>query len=466
MSLKSISPLDGRYAEQMGGLCEIFSEWALIRYWIHVEIEWLLTMAEREEIIHVRPFSDQEKQLLRSWALEFDVPQAERVKEIENITRHDVKAVEYYIKERLEGTSLEEIREAVHFCCTSEDINNLAYALMFKEGIGREWLPTARRMVDEVTKLATDTHDSPLLARTHGQPATPTTMGKELAVFVYRWQRQLRQVEQMEYLGKFNGAVGCYNAHNIAYPEASWEDIARLFVESLGLAFNPLTTQIEPHDYMAELFHVLIRFHNITLDFVRDMWAYISLDYFRQKAVKTEVGSSVMPYKVNPIDFENSEANLGISNALLEHLASKLPISRLQRDLSDSSALRNIGAALGHSMVGLHSALKGLARVEVNNAVLQNDLENAWEVLAEAVQTVMRKTGYSNPYEYMKGLTRGTGITKDEMQAFIRNLDLPREDKERLLGLKPTAYTGLAETLIHHILKKVIEDHEKRNHKV
>jgi adenylosuccinate lyase len=452
MSLKSISPLDGRYASNMGGLSETFSEWALIRYRVRVEIEWLITMAEREEIIHVRPFSEQEKRLLRSWIQEFNEQQAGRVKEIENTTRHDVKAVEYYLKERLGETSLEEIREAVHFCCTSEDINNLAYALMLKEGIGRQWLPMAHKMVNKVTALAKETRGIPMLARTHGQPASPSTMGKELAVFVYRWQRQLRQVEQMEYLGKFNGAVGGYNAHLMAYPGVSWEDLSRSFVERLGLTFNPLTTQIEPHDYMAELFHMLMRFHNITLDFDRDMWAYISLGYFSQKVVETETGSSVMPHKVNPIDFENSEANLGISNALLGHLASKLPVSRLQRDLSDSSAQRNIGTALGHSVAGIHSALNGIGRVEIHNAALRKDLENAWEVLAEAVQTLMRKSGYSNPYEYMKELTRGTGITKDVMQAFIESLELPRIDKDRLLNLKPDTYTGLADILVHHIL--------------
>lgn len=452
MSLKLVSPVDGRYVTQVSRLSNYFSEWALIRYRVQVEIEWLLAMAEREEISNVRNFSEQEKRLLHSWATEFDEHQAARVKEIENTTRQDVKAVEYYLKERLDGTSLKDVREAVHFCCTSEDINNLAYSLMLKECLQREWLPLAGKMIDDVTALATETRSTPLLARTHGQPATPSTVGKELAVFVYRWKRQLRQLEQAEYLGKFNGAVGNYNAHTISHPDVSWEDVARTFVECLGLTFNPLTTQIEPHDYMAELFHNLIRFHNITLDFDRDMWAYISFGYFRQKLVETEVGSSVMPHKVNPIDFENSEANLGISNALLDHLASKLPISRLQRDLSDSSALRNIGTALGNSMVGLHSTLNGLARVEVNNAALHEDLENGWEVVAEAVQTVMRKVGYANAYERMKELTRGAGITKEEMRAFIQNLDLPQDDKDRLVTLTPAAYTGLANILVDHIL--------------
>ena len=325
---------------------------------------------------------------------------------------------------------------------------------MLKEGIRQEWLPPARQVVDGVTALAQATRALPMLARTHGQPATPSTMGKELAVFVYRWQRQIKQLGQAEYLGKFNGAVGNYNAHAIAYPDVPWEDVSRRFVERLGLTFNPLTTQIESHDYMAELFHLLMRFNNITLDFDRDMWSYISLGYFRQKTVKEEVGSSVMPHKVNPIDFENSEANLGIANALLDHLASKLPISRLQRDLSDSSAQRNIGTALGNSVVGLQSALKGIERVQINNDRLREDLKDAWEVLAEAVQTVMRKEGFANPYERMKALTRGARITREEMQEFIRGLDLPKADKERLLSTAPGDYTGCAAELVRHIVSE------------
>jgi adenylosuccinate lyase len=416
-----------------------------------VEIEWLIMMSEVPEITLVRPFSEQERRLLHSWVEEFDEQQAGRIKKIEDTIRHDVKAVEYYLKERLRGTSLEAVSEAVHFCCTSEDINNLAYGLMLKEGVRQEWLPLARQIIEGVAGLAKATRSLPMLARTHGQPATPSTMGKELAVFVYRWQRQVRQLGHAEYLGKFNGTVGSYNAHVIAYPDVPWEDVARRFVSRLGLAFNPLTTQIESHDYMAELFHILIRFNSITLDFDRDMWSYISLGYFRQKTVKEEVGSSVMPHKVNPIDFENSEANLGIANALLDHLALKLPISRLQRDLSDSSAQRNIGTALGNSVVGLRSALKGIERVQVDNDVLQKDLENAWEVLGEAVQTVMRKEGCPNPYERMKALTRGARITREEMQEFIRDLDLPEADKERLLSVSPGAYVGYAADLVRHI---------------
>lgn len=456
MPLKSISPLDGRYASYVHGLSDYFSEWALIKYRVHVEVEWLITMSEVPQIGFVRPFSEQEKELLRSWVRDFDEHEAGRIKEIESTIRHDVKAVEYYIKERLSGTSLEEVREAVHFCCTSEDINNLAYALMLKEGLQQEWLPLAGQVIDAVRLLAEATRSTPMLARTHGQPASPTTAGKELAVFVYRWQRQITQFGRAEYLGKFNGAVGNYNAHAIAYPDVAWEEVSRRFVNGLGLTFNPLTTQIECHDYMAELFHLLIRFNNIILDFDRDMWSYISLGYFRQKTVKEEVGSSVMPHKVNPIDFENSEANIGIANALLDHLASKLPVSRLQRDLSDSSAQRNIGTALGNCVVGLRSALKGIERVQVNNDVLRHDLENTWEVLAEAVQTVMRKEGVANAYERMKALTRGTAITRDEITGFVRDLELPEADKERLLSTTPWSYTGYAGDLVRHI-----EDGEK-----
>ena len=451
MSLTSLSPLDGRYGSQLTGLSAYFSEAGLIRYRVRVEIEWLLTMSDREELTHVRLFSAGEKKFLYSIVKEFDEKEAQRVKDIEKTTNHDVKSVEYYIKERIAGTSLEDMSESVHFCCTSEDITNLSYALMLKEGIANEWTPRAKKLTKELSALAKETSDIPMLTRTHGQPATPSTVGKELAVFVYRWKRQLDQLERAEYLGKFNGAVGSYNAHFIAYPDAPWEDISRDMVQRLGLDFNPMTTQIESHDYMAELFHNLIRFNNITLDFDRDMWTYISLDYFKQKVVNEEVGSSIMPHKVNPIQFENSEANLGISNSLLDHLTTKLPISRLQRDLSDSSALRNIGSALGYSVLALESTLKGLARVQINEAALKKDLADRWEVLAEAVQTVMRKAGIGNPYEKMKELTRGQEINQEKMQSFIQGLDLPEADKERLLALTPDGYIGIASKLIHNI---------------
>lgn len=450
-AIKRLSPLDGRYERQIEGLQGFFSEWGLIKYRVQVEIEWLIAMGDRPEITDVRPLTDEEKQQLRSWVASFGNEDAERVKEIERTTRHDVKAVEYFIKEKLDQTSVAPLKEFVHFCCTSEDINNLAYALMLKGGVEQEWLPLASHLIEDVAALAEANRDVAMLTRTHGQPASPSTLGKELAVFVYRWQRQLAQIRRQEYLGKFSGAVGSFNAHHVAYPEAPWEEISRSFVQGLGLTWNPLTTQIEPHDYMAELFHSVIRFNTITLDFDRDMWSYISLGYFRQKVVSGEVGSSTMPHKINPIDFENSEANIGISNALLEHLATKLPVSRLQRDLSDSSAQRNIGVAFGHAVVALHSARRGISRVGVDHAVLERDLEETWEVLGEAIQTVMRRIGHPGAYERMKELTRGTAVTQKGLERFIRSLDLPKEDEERLVALTPGTYTGRASQLVDRI---------------
>ena len=451
MTIKSISPLDGRYSKNLEPLTAYFSEWGLIKYRIHVEIEWLIMMSERTEIAHVRELSDSEKAYLRSIVTDFDDLEALKVKEIEDRTRHDVKAVEYYIKNAVRSTSVEDLGESIHFCCTSEDINNLSHALMLKEGITNEWFPLASDMLKKLGVIAEEAKDIPMLARTHGQAATPTTTGKELAVFIHRWQRQLGRIMKQEYLGKFNGAVGCYNAHCAAYPVAPWEEISKAFIEKLGLTFNPLTTQIESHDYMAELFHALIRFNNILMDFDRDMWTYISLGYFKQKVVSTEVGSSVMPHKVNPIDFENSEANLGISNALLDHLASKLPISRLQRDLTDSSAIRNVGNAVGHSYLAIKSAIRGISRVSVDREAIGRDLENAWEVLAEPVQTVMRKAGIENPYEKMKELSRGKKITQGDLHRFINSLELPETDKARLLALTPADYVGNACALLRHI---------------
>jgi len=451
MSITSISPLDGRYSKNVASLTAYFSEWGLIKYRIQVEIEWLIMMSERPEISHVRVLTDSEKEFLRSVVSNFDDQKALLVKEIEAATRHDVKAVEYYVKKVIKGTSVEDLGESIHFCCTSEDINNLSHALMLKEGMNNEWIPLADDMLNRLEGLADSTKDVSMLARTHGQAATPTTIGKELAVFIYRWKRQLKQIKALEYLGKFNGAVGCYNAHCVAYPDAPWEEISRAFIKKLSLDFNPVTTQIESHDYMAELFHALIRFNNIIMDFDRDMWTYISLGYLKQKLVSTEVGSSVMPHKVNPIDFENSEANLGISNAILDHLASKLPVSRLQRDLTDSSAIRNVGNAIGHSFIAIKSAIRGLGRVSIDEIAIKKDLENAWEVLAEPVQTVMRKAGIENPYEKMKELSRGKSITKDDLHSFINTLEVPDEDKNRLLGLRPVDYVGKACDLIRHI---------------
>ena len=451
MTIRAITPLDGRYAAQLGGLADCLSEWALIKRRVQVEVEWLLEMAARAEIADMRALTGAEQAALRALVNDFDDDAAMRVKQIERTTNHDVKAVEYYIRERIAGGSMDGAREWVHFCCTSEDINNLAYALMLKAAIQGEWLPRADALVDSVAALAERYAAAPLLAHTHGQPASPTTLGKELAVFVYRWRRQLRQIRGAEYLGKFNGAVGSYNAHAAAYPNADWQRIAREFVERLGLTHNPLTTQIEPHDYFAEIFHALIRFNTITLDFDRDMWAYISRGVFRQKPVEGEVGSSTMPHKVNPINFENSEANMGVSSALLEHLATKLPVSRLQRDLTDSSALRNLGPAIGHGIVGLRSALRGLRQVAADEDLMAAELNAEWETLAEAVQTVMRKQGAGDAYGLLKDFTRGQSVTPAAMREFIGALDLPADDKARLLALTPARYTGIAQALVGNI---------------
>lgn len=451
MSIKSLTPLEGRYGAITEPLESYFSEWALIKYRMHVEVEWLIAMAGNPQFAEIREFTPEEINFLRDIVKNFDDTAALRIKEIERTTNHDVKAVEYFLRETMGAMSLSDVLEFIHFSCTSEDINNLSYALMLKHGIEDVWLPAAEKLVAEVTAMAQDEKDVALLAHTHGQPASPTTAGKELAVFVYRWNRQLKQIRAQEYLGKFNGAVGNFNAHSIAYPDVNWEDTSRAFVESLGLTYNPLTTQIESHDYVAETFHAMTRFNNILLDFDRDMWLYISLGYFKQKAIAGEVGSSTMPHKVNPIDFENSEANLGLSNAVLDHLANKLPISRLQRDLSDSSAQRNIGTGIAHAQIAITYTLKGLKKTVLNRDALHADLEHAWEVLAEAVQTVMRKNGHANSYDKLKAITRGKGISEEDMRSFIETLDLPAADKKRLLELTPEKYIGIAPALLKNI---------------
>lgn len=453
MTIKAISPLDGRYAEQMNGLNECFSEWALLKFRVHVEVEWLIQMSKTEGLAEVRSFTEAEIHTLRAITASFDETSSARIKEIERTTKHDVKAVEYFIKEQLQDSTLVDVLEFVHFSCTSEDINNLSHALMLKTAIHDVWLPLAEKFVQAVGELADNTKDVSMLARTHGQTASPTTVGKELAVFVYRWNRQLRQFGQLEYMGKFNGAVGNFNAHTSAYPHLDWEGIAQSFVEGLGLTYNPLTTQIESHDYMAECFHAMMRFNNILLDFDRDIWQYISLGYFKQRVVAGEVGSSTMPHKVNPINFENSEANLGLSNAVLDHLANKLPISRLQRDLTDSSAIRNMGVGVAHSYLALQSALRGLGQLSINLQALADDLDNAWEVLAEPVQTVMRKAGHANPYEKLKELTRGAAMTQEMMREFVESLELEADDKQRLLEMTPSSYIGIAPSLVKHIQK-------------
>ncbi len=458
MSLNNLSPLDGRYQGSTAALQAYFSEAALIKFRVHVEIEWLLMLSETPEIAEVRAFDVDETRLLRQIALNFDAENAEQVKAIEKTTNHDVKAVEYFLKEQLENTSLEDVREWLHFASTSEDINNLSHALMLKGGMGEVWMPQAFAVVNRVADLSETWLEIPMLARTHGQTASPTTVGKEFAVFVHRWNRQLEQIANQEYLGKINGAVGNFNAHWSAYPDANWPQIARDFVLSLGLSYNPLTTQIESHDYIAELFDTLRRFNTVALDFARDVWSYVSLGYFKQKVVAGEVGSSTMPHKVNPIDFENAEANLGLSNAILAHLGEKLPISRLQRDLSDSSALRNLGVGIGYSLVALHSLQRGLGKLELNEAKLALDLDNAWEVLAEPIQTVMRKAGHENPYEELKELTRGAEMNQTTMRAFIETLELPEADKARLLELTPAKYVGLAARVAHETLTEKAEN--------
>ncbi|MCU0840230.1 MAG: adenylosuccinate lyase [Thiobacillaceae bacterium] len=451
--LTALSPLDGRYRRGGARLAPYFSEHGLIRYRVRVEIEWLKALAAEPGVEEVPPFSAAALAELDALAAGFSVADAERVKAIEKTTNHDVKAVEYFLKERLAGNAeVTRVKEFIHFACTSEDINNLAHALMLRDARAEVLLPALRQVRDRLAGLAVDLADLPMLARTHGQPATPTTLGKELANVVWRLDRGVERLAGVTCLGKINGAVGNYNAHLAAYPEVDWEAFAHRFVESLGLAFNPYTIQIEPHDYMAELFDACARVNTLLIDLDRDAWTYISLGYFKQKVKEGEVGSSTMPHKVNPIDFENSEGNLGLANALLRHLAEKLPISRLQRDLTDSTVLRNMGAALGYALIGWESCLRGLNKLEANAQRLAEDLDANWEVLAEPIQTVMRRHGVENPYEQLKALTRGKGgITREALAAFIQGLGIPDTAKQRLLALSPAGYTGKAAELARRI---------------
>ncbi len=443
--LTAVSPLDGRYARATSALRPYFSEYGLIRLRVLVEVRWLQALADHPQIPEVAPFSAKTVQQLQAIAADFTEADARRVKEIEAVTNHDVKAIEYFLKEKVRGNAeLEKAAEFIHFACTSEDINNLAYALMLKEARAVVLLPAMDKLIQSIGELATRHAGQPMLARTHGQPASPTTLGKELANVAYRLQRTRNQVMGVQILGKINGAVGNYNAHLAAYPDVDWPTMAEGFVENLGLAWNPYTTQIEPHDFVAELMQALARFNTALLDFCRDTWGYISLGYFRQKVVAGEVGSSTMPHKVNPIDFENAEGNLGLANALAEHLAAKLPVSRFQRDLTDSTVLRNLGAGFGYALLAYSSCQRGIGKLEVDPARLAADLDTNWEVLAEAVQTVMRRYGVPEPYEKLKVLTRGKGITRESLQTFINGLDIPADAKKRLLALTPATYTGNA----------------------
>ncbi|MFZ5652888.1 MAG: adenylosuccinate lyase [Pseudomonadota bacterium] len=443
--LTALSPLDGRYGGKVSALRAYFSEYGLMYYRVRVELAWLRQLAAEPGIAELPALSPAETAALERIEREFGPGDAERIKAIEAVTNHDVKAVEYFLKERLaELGGFGDRTEFVHFACTSEDINNLAHGLMLRDALHQVLLPAMGSLTDAIAAMARAQAGVPMLARTHGQAASPTTLGKELANVVARLRRQLRQIEAVELTGKLNGAVGNYNAHYAAYPELDWPDIARRFVTGLGLSWNPYTTQIEPHDCIAELFDAIARFNTVLLDFDRDLWGYISLGYFRQRPVAGEVGSSTMPHKVNPIDFENSEGNLGLANAVLGHLAAKLPVSRWQRDLTDSTVLRNMGVGLGYSLLAYQSAAKGLDRLEVDHERLAADLDQAWEVLAEAVQTVMRRYRVPEPYEQLKALTRGRGIDAATLRAFIGGLPLPAEARARLLELVPSRYTGNA----------------------
>ena len=445
-SLTAVSPVDGRYAGKTQALRPIFSEYGLIRFRVMVEVRWLQRLAAHPQITEVPAFSAEANAILNTLAEDFSPAHAERVKEIERTTNHDVKAIEYLLKEQAAKLpELANVSEFIHFACTSEDINNLSHALMLREGRDNVLVPLMREIAGSIRELAIRFANVPMLSRTHGQPASPTTLGKELANVVYRLERQIAQVLAVPLLGKINGAVGNYNAHLSAYPDIDWEKNASEFIEDeLGLGFNPYTTQIEPHDYIAELFDAIARFNTILIDFDRDIWGYISLGYFKQRTIAGEIGSSTMPHKVNPIDFENSEGNLGIANALFQHLASKLPISRWQRDLTDSTVLRNLGVGFAHSVIAYEATLKGISKLELNAQKIAADLDACWEVLAEPIQTVMRRYNIENPYEKLKELTRGKGISPEALQTFIDGLDMPAAAKAELKNLTPANYIGNA----------------------
>lgn len=444
--LTAISPVDGRYGSKTAPFRSLFSEYGLIRHRVLVEIRWFQALAAHSQISEVPELDKETNDTLNAIVDNFSLADAERIKTIERTTNHDVKAVEYFLKEKIQGNAtLESANEFFHFACTSEDINNLSHGLMLKAGRDEVLLPAMDEIIDTLTKLALDLASQPMLSRTHGQTASPTTVGKELANVVHRLRLQRDHVAATCIYGKANGAVGNYNAHISAYPEVDWPSFSRRFIESLGLSINPYTIQIEPHDYMAEMFDAICRFNTILIDLSRDIWAYISLGYFKQKTIAGEIGSSTMPHKVNPIDFENAEGNLGIANALFNHLSMKLPISRWQRDLTDSTVLRNLGVGFAHSLIAFQSLLKGLNKLEVNAEAIEADLNDSWEVLAEPIQTVMRRYGIENPYEKLKELTRGKRITAEAFHDFIQKLDLPENVRKNLLKLTPLNYTGNAE---------------------
>ncbi len=444
-ALTAVSPIDGRYGSKTDELRPIFSEYGLIRHRVLVEVRWLQMLAQTAGIAEVPAFSEHASNLLDNIIAKFSLEDAKRVKNIEKTTNHDVKAVEYFLKEKIQGNQeLEAVSEFIHFACTSEDINNLAYALMLREARTQVVLPAMDQLIDAIAGLGREHAEVPMLSRTHGQPASPTTLGKEMANVAYRLKRQREQLTAVSMLGKINGAVGNYNAHLSAYPELDWQANAEQFVTGLGLEWNSYTTQIEPHDYVAEFFDCVARFNTILIDFDRDIWAYISNNYFKQKTIEGEVGSSTMPHKVNPIDFENSEGNLGLANAVFDHLAAKLPISRWQRDLTDSTVLRNLGVGVGYSLIAYSSTMRGISKLEVNAAKLLEDLDGNWEVLAEPIQTVMRRYGIEKPYEKLKALTRGKRVDAAGMAEFIDTLELPDEVKAEMKKWTPANYIGNA----------------------
>ncbi|UDG79676.1 adenylosuccinate lyase [Candidatus Steffania adelgidicola] len=451
-SLTAISPIDGRYGDKVSVLRTIFSEFALLKFRVMVEVRWLQKLAACEDIKELLPFDEHSNSYLNRIIINFSMDDANRIKSIEETIHHDVKAVEYFLKEKidlLEG--MQGVSKFIHFACTSDDINNLSHALMLSRARDAIILPSWRQIIDCVQSLAERYRDIPLLSRTHGQPATPSTLGKEMANVVHRMSRQYCQLQQVAILGKINGAVGNYNAHMVAYPEVNWHQFSEEFVTGFGISWNPYTTQIEPHDYIAEIFDCIARFNTIVIDFNRDVWGYIALNYFKQRSAGCEVGSSTMPHKVNPIEFENSEGNLGLANAVMNHLSSKLPLSRWQRDLTDSTVLRNLGVGISYALIAYQSTLVGIDKLEVNQSHMLAELDGNWEVLAEPIQTVMRRYGIDNPYEKLKALTRGKHVTPEDIKIFIDSLDLPELEKSRLKKLTPSNYIGRAATMVNEL---------------